>query len=103
MTTFVMMTRLATEALKSPQSLETLERSVMERIRSECPEVKWVHNYAILGPWDYLDIFEAPKIEAAAKVSTLIRTYGHAHTELWSAIDWARFKEIVRRLPATGT
>lgn len=99
MITFVMMTRLSTEALKSPQALETLERSAMEHIHRECPEVKWVRNYALLGASDYLDIFEAPDIETAAKVSTLIRTYGHAHTELWSAIEWARFKEIVRTLP----
>jgi len=103
MTTFVMMTRLSTEALKSPQSLETLERSAMEHIHRECPEVKWVRNYALLGAWDYLDVFEAPDIETAAKVSTLIRTYGHAHTELWGAIEWARFKEIVRTLPTKAT
>ena len=71
----------------------------MERIRSECPEVKWLENYAILGPWDYLDIFEAPDIETATKVTTLIRTFGHAHTEVWVATQWKRFKEMVRELP----
>jgi uncharacterized protein with GYD domain len=98
MTTFIMLTRLAAGSLRSPQSLEELEQQVKVRIGSECPQVQWHANYAILGPWDYLDIFEAPDIETATKVSTLIRTFGHAHTEVWAATEWQRFKEIVRPL-----
>ncbi len=101
MSTFVMLSRLATGALRSPRSLEELEKKVMERIRAECPEVEWVKNYAILGSWDYLDIFEAPDIETATKVSTLVRTFGHATTEVWAATEWHRFKEMIRDLPAT--
>ena len=62
----------------------------------------WRANYAVLGPYDYLDIFEAPDIEAAMKVSTLVRTFGHTHTEVWAATEWQRFKEIVRDLPSGG-
>ena len=46
-----------------------------------------------------LDIFEAPDIEAATKVATIIRTFGHARTEIWAATEWDRFTEIVRYLP----
>ena len=101
MSTFVMLTRLASGALRSPRSLEKLEQQAMERIRAECPEVKWLSNYAILGSWDYLDIFEARDIETATKVSTLVRTFGHAHTEVWAATEWSRFKEMIRELPQT--
>ena len=38
-------------------------------------------NYAVLGPWDYLDILEASDSEAATKVALLVRSFGHAHTE----------------------
>jgi uncharacterized protein with GYD domain len=72
----------------------------MERIRSECPSVEWLSNFAVLGPWDYLDIFRAPDVDTATKVSALIRTFGHAHTELWPATEWKHFKEIIRELPA---
>jgi uncharacterized protein with GYD domain len=58
-----------------------------------------MHNYAVLGPCDYLDIFQAADIEVAMKVSTIVRTFGHAHTEVWPATEWQRFKEIVRQLP----
>ena len=96
MGTFIMLTRLAHGALRSPAELEKLERQVADRISAECPEVEWVGSYATLGPYDYLDIFQAPDIESATKVATIIRTFGHAHTETWAATDWQRFKEITR-------
>jgi uncharacterized protein with GYD domain len=98
MPTFVMLTRLSPEAVRSPKALEDLEGQAMERVRNECPEVEWVCSYAILGPCDYLDIFRAKDVETASKVSTLIRTFGQAHTEIWTATEWSRFKEIVRTL-----
>lgn len=100
MPTFIMVTRLASGALRSPKTLEELEKRAMERIRAECAGVEWVGNFAILGPWDYLDIFKAPDIETATKVATLVRTFGHAHTEVWTATEWQRFKEIIRDLPS---
>jgi len=74
----------------------------MKRVRQECPGVEWVSSYAVLGPYDYLDIFKASDIETAIKVSALIRTFGHAQTEVWTATEWDRFKEIVRALPASA-
>ena len=100
--TFVMLTRLNPDAVRSPRGLEELERSAMKRIREECPDVEWLKSYAVLGPCDYLDIFIASDLETAAKVSALIRTFGHAQTEIWTATEWDRFKEIVRTLPGPG-
>jgi hypothetical protein len=54
MTTFIMLTRLSPDALRSPKSLEELEKKVMDSIRSQCPEVQWVHNFALLGPYGCL-------------------------------------------------
>jgi uncharacterized protein with GYD domain len=100
MTTYIMLTRLSPGALHSPQSLEELEQHVKDRIAAECPEVEWVHNYAVLGDCDYLDIFQAPDLEAALKVATIVRTYGHGHTEVWTATEWRSYKEVIRQLPA---
>jgi len=99
MPTFVMLTRLNPDAVRSPRELEQLERDAMKRLREECPDVEWLSSYAVLGPYDYLDIFIASDAEAAARVSALIRTFGHARTEIWTATEWGRFKEIVRALP----
>jgi uncharacterized protein with GYD domain len=99
MATFVMLTRLSPDALSSPKSLEQLEQKVMDRVRSECPGVEWVHNFAVLGPYDYVDVFRSDDMETAFKVATIIRTFGHAHTEVWAATEWKAFKDMVRQLP----
>lgn len=99
MDTFVMLTRVSHEEVRSPQGLASLENEVMTQVRDQCPEVRWLHSYAVLGPYDYLDIFEAPDVAAAMRVATLIRTFGHAECEVWSATAWGAFKEMLHELP----
>lgn len=100
MQTFVLLTRLSPEALKSPASMEDFEKRAIGHIERECPEVKWLHSYVLLGPYDYLDIFTAPDTHAALKVSAIIRSFGRAHSEVWSATDWNDFKALLHSLPA---
>ncbi len=99
MNTVVMLTRVSREGLRSPQALEALEKEVMSQVRSECPDVNWLHSYAVLGPYDYMDIFEAQDVAAAMRVATLIRTIGHAECEVWPATAWGTFKEMLHGLP----
>ena len=93
-----MLTRLSPEALTRPESVTELNRQVEDRIRRECPAVKWLANYAVLGPCDYLDIFEAPDADAATKVALLVRSFGHATTETWVATQWDRFADLAKGL-----
>jgi len=68
------------------------------------PTMCWhstLSNYAILGEYDYLDIFNAPDIDTAMKVATIIRTFGHAHTEVLAAKEWRQYKEMIRNIPGT--
>jgi uncharacterized protein with GYD domain len=98
MATYVLLTKISPESMTSPQRLKTLEGEVKERIKQSCPQVKWLSNYAVLGPCDYLDIFEAPDEVTASKVSTIVRSFGHATTETWGAIPWGRYKELMQQL-----
>ncbi len=95
MATYVLLTRLTPESAKSPGDLIRVEKAVSERIRKECSEVKWISSHAILGPYDYLDLFEAPDEMSAAKVAAIVRSFGHAQTETWTAVPWERFKLLV--------
>ena len=100
MQTFILLTRLTPEVLKSPATMEDFEQRVVEHIEQECPEVKWLHSYAVLGPYDYLDIFRAPDTDTALKVSAMIRTFGRAQSEIWCATEWGNFKNIIHSLPS---
>ncbi len=98
MPTYAMVTRVVPELIRTPDKLEELEQRAVQAFKAHCPEVKWLHSYAILGPYDYLDPFEAPDNETAAKVSTLIRAHGRLHTEVWVATEWQQFKSVLKQL-----
>lgn len=98
---FIMLTRLVGKEVHPEKlSLKDLGKKVEEKIKKTCPSVVWLANYATLGPYDYLDIFDAPDLETAMKVAVIVRSFGHASTEIWSAVEWREFKEIIASVPA---
>lgn len=102
MTPYIMLTRLSLEAASTPDAIETLERRAMAAVREECPTVEWLHSWAVLGPYDYVDVFQAPDPMTATRVATLVRLAGHATTEVWVATDWRDFRALMRDLPEAG-
>lgn len=98
MQTYAMLTRLEPGGLQSPTAVEDLERRVMEHIRVACPTVQWISSYAICGPYDYLDLFRVQTQDDASKISAIVRSYGHAHTELWPLTEWSHFKAVIHEL-----
>jgi len=98
MATYILLTRLSPEAVSSPAKLKELEQAIKNKVQKNCPKVKWMADYAVLGPCDYLDIFEAPDETEASKVAAIIRSFGHATTETWTAIPWSRFRDMTGQI-----
>jgi uncharacterized protein with GYD domain len=98
MPTFILLTRLSPQALHQPRSFETLERHVAQQVLDHCPTLTWLSSHALLGPWDYLDVIEAPDMETMTRASLLVRSYGKAQTEVWPAMAWPEFKAMLQGL-----
>ncbi|HUV30556.1 MAG TPA: GYD domain-containing protein [Acidobacteriota bacterium] len=92
MKTFVMMTKVASqdaalvEVASRLQHRERLGTTWVDKVKEKCPQVKFLAHYLLLGPWDYMDIYEAPDEEVAAMVSIISRAHGAHQVESWVAI-----------------
>ena len=94
MQTFVLMTKLAPEMSKQVKDQARLGRMWLDQVKEKCPEVNFLAHYALLGPYDFLDIYEAPNAEIAAKVSLISLQTGAFLAESWVAIPYKRFVEL---------
>ncbi|MCD6248884.1 MAG: GYD domain-containing protein [candidate division Zixibacteria bacterium] len=79
------------------------ESKWLQAVRERCPKVKWLAHYALLGQWDFMDIYEAPDEETAAIVSLMSRAHGAHQVESWTAIPNNRLMEIADAIEATGS
>ena len=98
MATFILLTKLSSASLGSPGKRETIGRKWFEEVKKKCPEVKWIDRYALLGPFDFMDIYEAPDQEVAAKVSMITMSKGAVEAETWTALPYKRFLEVAKQL-----
>jgi uncharacterized protein with GYD domain len=98
MRTFVLMTRLAPEVGARVKDRAELGRTWLNEVREKCPEVKFIAHYGLLGPYDFLDIYEAPDEETAAKVSMISRAKGALQAESWTAIPYKRLLELTKEI-----
>jgi uncharacterized protein with GYD domain len=104
MKTFVLMTKMAhqdaniIEVATKLKSRVRHESEWIQTIKEKCPQVKWLAHYALLGPWDFMDIYEAPNEETAAIVSLLSQAHGAHRIESWTAIPNSSLMEIVEAL-----
>lgn len=95
MPTFVLMTRLAPDAVRDAEVRRAMGRAWLKKVQNACPEVRWISHYAILGPYDFMDVYEAPDIETAHKVSLISRAEGAVSAESWQALPYDRFLSLL--------
>lgn len=98
MPTFVLLTKLSTDAQSSPRKRESLGRTWFKEVKKKCPKVKWIDHYALLGPYDYMDIYEAPSEEEAAKVSMITMSKGAVNAETWTGVPYKQYLKLIQEL-----
>lgn len=94
MQTYVLLTKLAPDVAKRVKDRAKLGRAWLEEVKRKCPEVKFLSHYALLGRYDFLDIYEAPDEKAAAKVSLISLENGAFQAESLIAIPYKDFVKL---------
>ncbi|MCD4680865.1 MAG: GYD domain-containing protein [Bacteroidales bacterium] len=98
MQTYLLLTKLSTDLSMQMKDRAEIGRNWLKQVREKCPEVKFIAHYALLGRYDFLDIYEAPDEETAAKVSFISQAHGALSSESMAAIPYKRFLEITEEI-----
>ncbi len=93
MPTYIMLTSL------TAQGLQTLKANP-ERLREVNHDVeelgaKVLHQWATLGPFDFVNVVEAPDAATMAKISVAIGARGSTNMQSYEAFDVDEFLELV--------
>lgn len=102
MKTFILLTKLSADTAKQIKDRAKLGRNWLEQVKEKCPEVKFISHYALLGEYDFLDIYEAPDEETAAKVSMISLANGAFQAQSLIAIPYKRFLELADEISKQG-
>jgi len=94
MPTFVLMTKLAPELVNDPSQRRDIGREWKKSVERICPEIKWLSHYVLLGPYDFMDIYEAPNQEVATKVALVTQASGALKAESWTAVPYSKYLKL---------
>jgi uncharacterized protein with GYD domain len=95
MPTFVLMTRLSPETMHDARGRRAMGKEWLKKVGERCPQVHWKAHYAILWPYDFMDIYDAPDVETAHKVSIISRAEGAVAAESWQALPYDQFLKLL--------
>jgi uncharacterized protein with GYD domain len=86
MALFVMLTTLTDEGMETlkhrPERIREVDKEVMERFG-----VKLIAQYAVMGPYDFVNILEAPDNDTIVKMAIELGSRGTIRTLTMPAID----------------
>lgn len=80
--------------MQDPRGRRKVGREWKAKVEKACPGIKWISHYALLGPYDFMDVYEAPDDKTAFKVSLLSREHGAASAESWPAMAYDTFLPV---------
>ena len=92
---FVLMTKLAPETVHDAAGRRKSGKHWLKKVATACPEVEFLAHYALLGPYDFMEIYYAPDVETAHKVSLLSRAEGAVTAESWGAVPYDEYLKIL--------
>ena len=96
--TFILLTKFSPEISKQMKDRARLGRKWLEQVKEKCPEVKFIEHYALLGPYDFLDIYDAPDEKTAAKVSMISLSNGAFEAQSLTAIPYKEFLKLTEEI-----
>jgi len=98
MQTYILLTKLSPDLSKQMKDRQEMGRNWLDQVKSKCPEVKFLAHYALLGQFDFLDIYEAPDEETAAMVSLISQANGASQAQSLPAIPYKRYLELIKEM-----
>ena len=95
MPTFVLMTKLSPGMMHDAPGRRAMGKEWLHKVKERCPKVNFLAHYALLGPYDFMDIYDAPDVETAHKVSIISRAEGALAAESWQALPYDDFLKLL--------
>ncbi|QID32765.1 GYD domain-containing protein [Pampinifervens florentissimum] len=94
---YVMLTTLTDEGMKTlkhkPERIKEVDKEVMERFG-----VKVLAQYVVMGPYDFVNILEAPDNDTIVKMAVELGSRGTIRTLTMPAIDVDQFIKDLKEL-----
>ena len=100
MATFVLVTKLDNRMLGSSSERKAAGVHWLNWVKELCPNVSWISHYALLGRYDFMDIYDAPDAETAQKIAILSRSLGAREVESWQATPYESYLKILGEVNA---
>ncbi len=98
MPTYVLLTKLSPDLVQQMKERAELGRNWLDQVKQNCPEVKFMAHYALLGQFDFLDIYEAPDDMTAAKVSIISQANGAFQAQSLPAIPYKQYLDLIKEI-----
>ena len=61
MPTYVLMTKLSPSTVHAPKGRKPAGQQWQKKVEREVPGIRWISHYALIGPYDFSDAYEAPE------------------------------------------
>ncbi len=96
MPVYVLLSKLSPGNFSDSETRRTIGRDWFITLKEKCPEVKWKEHFALLGEYDFMDIYEAPDEKVAAKVAMITMSKGAMSAVNMTAIPYKEYLEVIK-------